>query len=194
MKPSPIQLLRLTFKRVNIELDPANLPAQIPNPLEGVLTFDGVTMLTDVGIGEALPDDGGSMFFLELRLQVDNRVQPDAPQQKFSPYLIDIAAEAIVLIPTGAEQLGPPEDLAIVNGAGLMWSAIREQVLNLTSRMRAGPVMLPTVHFHDLKSTGQRSRPQASLEEAQAAPATVAAAVAQAAQAPRRRAPRKTAD
>ncbi|HOB94382.1 MAG TPA: hypothetical protein PK306_04335 [Aquabacterium sp.] len=193
MKPSPIQLLRLTFKRVSIELDPANQPAQIPNPLEGVLTFDGVTVNTEVGIGDAPPQDGGSMFFLELRLLVDNRVQPGAPQQKFSPYLIDIAAEAIILVPKGAEKLGPPEDLAIVNGAGLMWSAIREQVLNLTSRMRAGPVMLPTVHFHDLKSTAQRSPQPTGLEEAQVAPAAAAAAVAQAAQAPRRRAPRKLA-
>lgn len=38
-----------------------------------------------------------------------------------------------------------------VNGASLLWSTIRVQVLSITSRMQAGPVMLPTVHFHDLR-------------------------------------------
>jgi hypothetical protein len=82
---------------------------------------------------------------------VDNLTQPEAVNQKYSPYTIDIATEDVVLVPNGAEKLGQPEDLAIVNGTSLLWSAIREQVLSLTARMRAGPVMLPTVHFHDLK-------------------------------------------
>jgi hypothetical protein len=57
----------------------------------------------------------------------------------------------VVLLPNGAEKLGLPRDLVTVNGAALLWSAIREQLLTLTSRMPVGPVMLPTVHFHDLK-------------------------------------------
>ena len=193
MKPSPIQLLRLSFKHVKVELDPAHVPEKVPNPLEAVFTFDGVTVHTEVGIGEAPGQDGGHMYFMELKLVVDNVPLPASPRQKFSPYLIDIAAEGVVRVPEGAEQLGPPEDLAIVNGAGLLWSAIREQVLNLTSRMRAGPVMLPTVHFHDLKSTAQQPPQPATLEEAQAASAKAAVAVEQALKEPRRRAPRKSA-
>ena len=151
MKPSPIQLLRLNFKHVNVALDPSNLPPEVPNPLEAVFTFDGVTIHTEVGVGEAQPGDTGQFYFLELRVVVDNQPQPGASNQKFSPYTIDIATEGVVLVPNGAEKLGAPEDLAVVNGTSLLWSAVREQVLSLTARMRAGPVMLPTVHFHDLK-------------------------------------------
>lgn len=152
MKPSPIQLLRLNFKHVNVALDPLHLPPEIPNPLEAVFTFDGVTIHTEVGVGEAQPGDTGQFYFLELRVVVDNQPQPEASSQKFSPYTIDIATEGVVLVPDGAEKLGAPEDLAVVNGTSLLWSAVREQVLSLTARMRAGPVMLPTVHFHDLKT------------------------------------------
>lgn len=151
MKPSPIQLLRLMFKHVKVELDPVHLPEQIPNPLEAVFTFDGVNIFTEVGSGEAEPQPNGKMFFLELKVVVDNEPQAEAVNQKFAPYKIDIAAQGIVLVPNGAEKLGPPEDLAAVNGTSLLWSAVREQVLSLTARMQAGPVMLPTVHFHDLK-------------------------------------------
>lgn len=151
MKPSPIQLLRLNFKHVNVALDPSNLPLEIPNPLEAVFTFDGVTIHTEVGVGEAERHDNGQFFFIELRIVIDNLARPDSSNQKFSPYTIDIAIEGVVLVPNGAERLGWPEDLAVVNGTSLLWSAAREQVLSLTARMRAGPVMLPTVHFHDLK-------------------------------------------
>lgn len=164
MKPSPIQLLRLTFKHVNVALDPVHLPPEIPNPLEAVFTFDGVSIHTEVGIGEAVPQDNGQLYFLELKVVIDNLTQPEAVNQKYSPYTIDIATEGVVLVPNGAEKLGPPEDLAIVNGTSLLWSAIREQVLSLTARMRAGPVMLPTVHFHDLK---QQAAPQPTAPAAE---------------------------
>jgi hypothetical protein len=80
----------------------------------------------------------------------------------------------VVTVPPGAEKLAPPEDLAAVNGAALLWSAIREQVLALTSRMPAGPAMLPTVHFHDLKRQPQAA-PTPAASEAAAAPAVAVA-------------------
>lgn len=173
MKPSPIQLMRLNFKHVNVALAPSHLPPEIPNPLEAVFTFDGVTIHTEVGVGEAQPGDTGQFYFLELRVVVDNQPQPGASNQKFSPYTIDIATEGVVLVPHGAEKLGAPEDLAVVNGTSLLWSAVREQVLSLTARMRAGPVMLPTVHFHDLKN--QVAAAPAAAEAAPQAPRATAA-------------------
>lgn len=165
MKPSPIQLLRLMFKHVKVELDSAQLPEQIPNPLEAVFTFDDVSIRTDVCIGEADPQSSGQLYFLELKVVVDNEPHAEAVNQKFAPYKIDIAVEGIVLVPNGAEKLGPPEDLAVVNGTSLLWSAAREQVLSLTARMQAGPVMLPTVHFHDLKSSAKAAAPAATDAE-----------------------------
>jgi hypothetical protein len=158
MKPSPIQLLQLMFKRVQVELEPQHVPDEVPNPLISSFTFDGVNIQTEVGIGEADPvPNRGRIFLLELRVLVNNEPNPESPDQRFSPYSIDVAVEGMVLIPQGAERLGLPEDLAVVNGASLLWSAVREQVLAITSRMRAGPVMLPTVHFHDLKQGAEHA-------------------------------------
>jgi hypothetical protein len=171
MKPSPIQLLQLMFKRVSVELDAKHLPPEIPNPLISAFTFDGIGIQTEVGFGEADPNhERGRVFFIELRVGVDNKPDAQVPDQKFSPYAIDVAVEGIVLVPKGAERLGPPEDLAAVNGASLLWSAVREQVLAITSRMRAGPAMLPTVHFHDLKQNA--AKPAAlAVETTKALPA-----------------------
>lgn len=152
MMPSPIQLLQLTFNRVHVEIDPRHAPAEPPNPMTTVFVFDGVSITTEVGLGEIdMAHERGPMYLVTLRLRIDNQPSAEEPNRKFSPYLIDIEAAGVVLLPRGAEKLGPPKDLVTVNGASLLWSALREQLLTLTSRMPAGPVMLPTVHFHDLK-------------------------------------------
>ena len=156
MKPSPVQLMQLMFKHMKVELDPAHLPAEVPNPLTSVFTFDGVSLQSEVGIGESDPHhERGTVFFVELRVVVDNEPNPDIKGQKYAPYKVDVAVEGVVLLPKGAEKLGDAEDLAAVNGASILWSAVREQVLTITSRMRAGPVVLPSVHFHDLKKRNE---------------------------------------
>lgn len=172
MKPSPIQLLQVLFKHVRVDLDPGRVPDELPNPLTAVYTFDDVCIQTEFGIAEADPDhERGRMFFMGLRVLIDNKPQAEATDQKYSPYLIDVAVEGLVVVLKGAEKLGPPEDLASVNGAAVLWSAVREQVLALTSRMRAGPVMLPTVHFHDLKCSGSVAKDQTASQDNKPAPA-----------------------
>lgn len=152
MMPSPIQLLQLTFKRVHVEIDPEHAPAEPANPMTTVFVFDGVSITTEIGLAELdMAHERGPMYLVSLQLLIDNQPSAAEPDRKFSPYRIDIEAAAIILLPKGAEKLGSPHDLVSVNGAALLWSAIREQLLTLTSRMPAGPVMLPTVHFHDLK-------------------------------------------
>lgn len=152
MMPSLIQLLQLTFKRVHVEIDPVHAPPEPHNPMTTVFVFDGVSITTEIGLAELdMEHERGPMYLVSLQLLIDNQPSASEPDRKFSPYLIDIEAAAIILLPTGSENLGLPHDLVSVNGAALLWSAIREQLLTLTSRMPAGPVMLPTVHFHDLK-------------------------------------------
>lgn len=152
MKPSPVQLLRSAFKRVSIEVDDGHMPAEPPNPLTTAWMFDGVNITTEVGIQELdLQHEQGQIYGAMMRVIVDNASLPDADDQQFSPYRIDVEVNGVILVSKGAEQLAPPKDLANVNGAALLWSSVREQVLSVTARMPAGPVMLPTVHFQDLR-------------------------------------------
>ncbi len=121
-------------------------------PSRQSIVFDGVNISTEFGIGEAEPNhERGRLFVVTLRVMVDNQSANEVPERKFSPYLIDVEAKGVVVVLKGAEKFGTPEDLAAVNGASLLWSAVREQVLTVTSRMMAGPVTLPTMNFHDLK-------------------------------------------
>lgn len=152
MKAAPVQLLQVMFKKVHVEWDERHAPQDPPNPFTNTFMFDGVDLMTEFSVGELEPNhERGRMYLLSLRLVVDNEPRGGKEAQKYSPYLVDVEARGVVLIPTGAERLAPPEDLAAVNGASLLWSALREQVLTVSSRMMAGQVMLPTMNFHDLK-------------------------------------------
>lgn len=154
MKTSPIQLLQLMFKSVHVEIDPAHAPPEPTNPITTAFVFDGIGINTEVGLAEVdLAHERGAMYLVSLRVVVNNQPAAGESESKFSPYLIDVEVAGVVLLLKGSEKLGPAEDLVTVNGAALLWSAIREQLLTLTSRMPAGPVMLPTVHFHDLKQS-----------------------------------------
>lgn len=151
MKTAPIQLSQLSFRRVSVEIDAGRIPEDGSPPNDVSFDFDGVNIATHVSFS---PEDestlGGTAFFLALRVVIDNQAS-DETELRFSPYLVDIEAGAVVRALPGAEVLGDIQDLIVVNGTSLLWSAIREQVCNLTARMPAGQVMLPTVNFHDLK-------------------------------------------
>lgn len=163
MKPAPIQLLQLMFRKVSVEVDERHAPEEPPNPFTSIFVFDGVEITTECGIGELDPGhERGRLYLVTLRVVIDNQ---DAPERKYCPYLIDVDARGLVVVPKGAEQVAPPEALASVNGSSLLWSAVREQVLSLTSRMPAGPVMLPTMNFHDLKKGTNAAEPAAPAEK-----------------------------
>ncbi len=151
MRTAPIQLSQVSFRRVSVEVDAARVPED-GAPLGDVsLDLDRVNILTDVSFAPAEEVEGpGICYFLALRVVINNETSDDK-DVRFSPYLIDIEAGAVVHALPGSEVLGNVEDLVVVNGTSLLWSAIREQVCNLTARMPAGMVMLPTVNFHDLK-------------------------------------------
>ena len=165
MKAAPVQLLQVMFKKVSVEWDERHAPQEPPNPFTTTFMFDGVDLTTEFSIGELDPNhERGRMYLLSLRLVVDNEPREDKEDQKYSPYLIDVEARGVVLIPNGAEKLAPPEDLAAVNGASLLWSALREQLLTVSSRMMAGQVMLPTMNFHDLRKEGPGASEPAAVQ------------------------------
>lgn len=161
MKIAPLQLLKVDFKKVCVEVDERHAPKEPLNPLIEAFVFDGVNIASTVSIGEVDPNnERGRVFMLTLRVLIDNEPDESSPERKFSPYLIDVEAEGFVAVLKGAEQIGAAEDLAAVNGAAMLWSSIREQVLVTTSRMKAGPVTLPSVNFLDLKQGTPSDEPK----------------------------------
>lgn len=160
MKRAPIQLGTISFRRIHVELDDGHPQGEDTPAREVSPDLDGVNIRTDVSVSPAGDAEGEDpAFFLVLRVRIDN-TKPDAEDPRFSPYLIDVEAGAVVRVRPGAETPGNVEDLVLVNGTSVLWSAIREQVCSLSARMPAGAITLPTVHFLDLRQQNREASEQ----------------------------------
>jgi preprotein translocase subunit SecB len=160
MKTAPIQLGQISFRRINVEVDVARLPEDGAPASDVAFDFEKVNIATHVRFSPMDETEApGKSFFVVLQVVINNQAS-DKKDARYSPYFIDIEAGAVIRALPGSEALGDVKDLVIVNGASMLWSAIREQVCSLTARMPAGLVTLPTVNFHDLKQRQERMVPQ----------------------------------
>lgn len=149
MKIAPIQMVDLRFRRFSVEVD-FELHPDAPEASDPHSLLEGVALLTEVTYTAMDQEDPrGIPYFVTLRLQIKNEASEGEPDQKFSPYRMDVDAAAIVVVARSMAQRAV--DLVAVNGPALIWSAIREHVAMLTSRMPAGTALLPSVNFIDLK-------------------------------------------
>jgi len=142
MRPSVIQLRQLVFK--GIHLDPVD-PTEKALPVDASsFDFEGVIFRVNLGC-EPLPagEDGEpNRFVVMLGIALDNT------EGKPAPYLLDITALGLIEVD---EKVEPEKrtNLAVINGASLIYGAIRELVTTLSARSVAGPFVLPTMDFRD---------------------------------------------
>lgn len=173
MKPAPAHILQLFFRWVRVEIDEEHLPPEPINPLVAAHWLEGVKISSECGtflVDET--HEHGTLYMTSLRVRIENERTVEDAEQKFSPYKIDVEARATVLVIKGAELLGNVEDIAAVNGTSMVWSAIREQVATITSRMPAGPLVLPSMNFRDVAPSAQRSRKASKPTETEQMPTT----------------------
>jgi preprotein translocase subunit SecB len=116
----------------------------------------------DFGLAKSADDPSESLWGLKLRLKC-------APKEGLAfPYIFDVS---IVGFLSGAKL--PDEkrqDLVLVNGTSLLYGALRDEVLRLTSRMRHGPLLLPTAQFHSLANTHGSGKAPSKKIESEGAP------------------------
>lgn len=145
MQLSPLQLLEYTFDGVSVmpvegyEADPAFAP--------GLVFFPGkLAMSADTGLALLDEKEKYSDFGVKLTLRVGPKEDAQAP------YNIQISVRGVVRMHlTQAD--GQAEERrvrALVNGASLLYGAVREMVSTITSRSAHGTLLLPSLNFQDL--------------------------------------------
>lgn len=151
MRASIIQLKDLVFERVRVE---SEKPAGQASPADAVaFDFNNVKFDVELERGSSAPENDvphDRLFVIKLTLRIENQ------EGKRAPYKVDISALGLVELSEKVEKQTRIE-LATVNGASLIYGAIRDVVLLLTSRSIAGPMMLPTVDFRDHIGEGASS-------------------------------------
>jgi preprotein translocase subunit SecB len=137
MNLSPLQLKHYSLNGVHIE------------PVEGFqrneedlyASFDNIDISAEIKLGE--PAEKSSVYGLKLTLRVN-------PKGETFPYRFTIGIEGFFEV-VASNGLDDARKLAAVNGASVLYGILRQTLLDLTRSFENGPVMLPTLHFLNLK-------------------------------------------
>jgi len=105
--------------------------------------FEGVNIHAKVGTAlKKGQEDDPRDFLVNLEIVIDNK------EGKPSPYQVDVGVVGVFsVLPSLPKE--KREDLLTVNGASILYGAIREMVLSLTSRFAGGALTLPGMNFED---------------------------------------------
>lgn len=145
MHLSPLQLLEYTFDGISVM--PVEGYVADPAFPSGLVFFPGkLAMSAETGLVLLAEEPNYSDFGVKLTL----RVAPKEDAQ--APYNIQISVRGVVRMHLKQAE-GQSEERrirALVNGASLLYGAVREMVSNITSRSTHGPLLLPSLSFQDL--------------------------------------------
>lgn len=146
MRPSPVRLEHYNFAGLSIvpiEGYEPDLESDNPYP-----KFANADFSIHVRIAEPSPDESHQKFLLHLDLKGEPK--KDLP----FPYQFSIGADAIISL-RGKVESKNIRNLVSVNGASMLYSALREALLSLTYRFPNGPMMLPSASFIDLEENAK---------------------------------------
>jgi len=141
MRTSTLQLKHLLFTRVFVEPE---LPFQEASTFQtGEFSFEGVTFHANLNTSAVLgQEDDPRDFMIELNVVISNEKNVHAP------YKIDVGVLGLFSVSEKIE-VSQRANIVTVNGASLLYGAIREQVSTVTSRSYLGTMVLPTMDFRD---------------------------------------------
>ncbi len=140
-----------------LQLEHYELDSLRIEPVEGYVStgnakypsFDNADFNSSVEFGQAARGDDQPNYLWGIKL----RLQASPKEGTSFPYRFDITIVGFLNGERLVEDHHKREHLVLVNGTSLLYGAIRDEVLRLTSRMRHGPLLLPTSSFHGLAKT-----------------------------------------
>lgn len=142
MQISPVQTKSIIYRRVHI----APLLDENGQILSGLKApnFDwaGVKLAVEAGTGIREGQESPTDFLVSLRIQVSSTEEPRCP------YEIDVEIVALLNLNARLPE-SRREELASVNGLAIAYGAMRELIVNVTSRMEYGALVMPGVNFQD---------------------------------------------
>lgn len=147
MKPSPVQLLQSNVDKISVEVNNEFEP-----DVRGAAFSEGITLQVKEHF-EAVPDfwdEQGAPPKPGIRdrtFMVTLGIRTDPKEKKSAPYSFEILATGIVACMPEKVNALEPDEAAKQYGLSMIYGAMREQLLMITSRMVHGPRLLPTVSF-----------------------------------------------
>ncbi len=145
MKPSPVQLLQSTIETISVEANALYDPEQAVSTGEDVQlqVKEACEPFSAYWDGQALPVEGIEQRTFMVRLSI----RTESENVSSIPYRFDLVFSGVVACFPEKLNGFTPAATARQYGFAMIYGAMREQFLTLTSRMPHGARLLPTVSF-----------------------------------------------
>lgn len=145
MRPSPVRLEHYHLTALSLN----HVEEYTPSFDEGLYPrFTNAEFSIGVRLGET--DGNADQQFL---VHLDLAAKPKANAS--FPYQFALGGDAIVSFHGSDRDPKMVRDLVLVNGASMLYGALREVLLSISSRFPNGPVMLPSADFRGLSEMPQ---------------------------------------
>jgi preprotein translocase subunit SecB len=155
MQPSPLDLVYYHLTEINVTPD-KDFDSQESKSLYP--DFEDADFSAQVRLAAPVGETDPYEFMLKLQLT------GQAKEGRHFPYRFSISTEGVIRY-TGDKLIDERKELVAINGAAMLYGALREQLLSITSRFQNGPMMLPTVNFLDLRRPKPTSEPKQTISK-----------------------------
>lgn len=122
----------------DVEFDDINVEGPYPS-------FANQKLNSTVNIATSEQSENPNNFLLSL----DIECSPD--DSSSFPYKFMFRVEGIFECNSFSDNVEERKKLVVCNGSTMLYGAVRELLLNLTSRQKYGPVLLPTTSFTNMQ-------------------------------------------
>lgn len=147
MRPSPVRLEHYHLTALSL----THVEDYTPSFDEGLYPrFTNAEFSIGVRLGEA-DGEADRQFLVHLDLAAKPKANANFP------YQFALGGDAIVSFHGLDSDLEKVRNLVLVNGASMLYGALREVLLSLSSRFPNGPIMLPSADFRDLPKKPQNA-------------------------------------
>lgn len=141
MRQSPLYLNH--YQLLEFSIKPED-EYEVPEP-EGYPDFNGAEYSSVVKVGRDADEKDPRDYVVILEISIKPK------EQGSFPYHLNMGIEGYFSVP---EDLPTPDfdrqRFVKINGPALLYGAVREITLMMTSRFQNGPLMIPTVTFIDI--------------------------------------------
>lgn len=143
MKLSFLQVQHYYYTKLLVEARPGIDVQKIEFGPEPYPSTKDANVRTSVTLGEPSDDADPRQFAVTLEINCDPK------SDSHFPYYFSVCIEGIFTIDLESD-LEERKQIVVCNGASILYSAAREQLLSLTARHIFGPMLLPTASFKGL--------------------------------------------
>lgn len=153
MRTSAIQPIEIYFQELSVMVEePGGLDVELKVPSD-FEEWQGAQFSSQHDY-DIIQEEHRSLVKIKLQLEIPNT---DTVKLAYKVKISAIGIFAMLVNSSTPQEHQSHLDLTVVNGTSMLYSAIREKLLDITSRMKPGAILLPSLNFADIRPSIQNN-------------------------------------